>query len=93
MRSCIQGVYDYCVECLMNFCFDWGVYDHCYTIDLFLTMMEFGWCCKDCCAKEIEQLERLNQEPENGNEAALEEIEDRLYAFFSLAKPFVFTTL
>jgi hypothetical protein len=93
MAAYIQSVHDFCVEQLMDFCFDWDVYDHCYTIDLFLTMMELGWCCKDCCIKEIEQLERLNREAEDGNDSVVEEIEVRLNNFFARVKPFVFTMI
>lgn len=93
MGEYIQGVYDSCVESLLDFCFEWGVYDHCYTIDLLLTTMELNWCCEHCCTNEIEQLELLNQELMNGNWGVMEQIKARLTKFFTLAQPFVFETM
>jgi hypothetical protein len=89
----IQGIYDRCVENLMNACFEYGLYDHCYTIDIILTMMELDSRCKDSCTKEIEQLERMNQELQRGRWGVHKQIRERLIKFFSLEKPFVFDVL
>lgn len=93
MAAYIEGVYDFCVDSLMDFCFEYGMYDHCYTIDIILTMMEYDLCCKDCCVKEIAMLEQLNRELEGGRWSAEEQIKERLIHFFSLTRPFVFDVI
>ena len=88
VREKIQKVNDICVEHLVDYCMDYGYYDHCYTIDLILTAMEKGWCCEHCGSEEIKLLEHLNQELENGNDQVSDEIEANLTKFFGTVLPF-----
>ncbi len=88
VREKIQKVNDVCVKHLVDYCMDYGYYDHCYTIDLILTAMEMGWACEHCCVEEIKLLEHLNQELENGNDHVSDEIEANLTEFFGKVLPF-----
>lgn len=91
VREKIQRVHDVCVKQLVDWCMDYGVYDHCYTIDLILTAMEMGWCCEHCCIEEIQLLERLYQDMERGDYRARKRIEASLTEFFGKVRPFVLT--
>ena len=84
----IQKVYDICVNQLVDYCMEYGYYDHCYTIDLILTAMANGWCCEHCGSEEIKLLEHLNQELENGKSHLIDEIEANLTMFFGKILPF-----
>jgi len=91
MLRYLKSVHEACVDNVIDFCFDGGVYDHDYTKRLIAGCVAYRLCCADCAYSAFSSVCNLYEEYQNGNESALNFIKANLDEFFRNIAPYSIT--
>lgn len=89
----ISGVHQYCVQILIDLCFEDGFYDHDYALSLIDGALANDLCCEDCAMQERIIITGLHLDYLLGDENAEDRIKGSLSEFFKLVKPYSITLL
>lgn len=91
MMRYLHNVHQHCVDSVIKFCFENGVYDHDYTVTLISGCAAHHLCCAECACAQYCIVSRLYEEYMQGNTSALNIIKASLNEFLMSTKPYFFS--
>lgn len=91
MMRYLHDVHQHCVNSVIRFCFEGGVYDHAYTVRMIANCDAYHLCCEECAYEQYCIISRLYEEYMQGDESALNIIKASLNEFLMKVQPYFFS--
>lgn len=91
MMRYLHDVHQCCVNSVIKFCFEDGVYDHAYTVRLISNCAAYYLCCEECAYEQYCIISRLYEEYMQGDASALNIIKASLNEFLMRIQPYFFS--